>query len=121
MKVKKSLLLIPMVSMVTLADVPPGQVGEVEHLVNFIRNTDCRLERNEKIYSGNEVIEHILRKYDYYREEINSTEDFIEFSASKSVMSGKPYLAHCNNRKPVSGREWLLKELNRYRESVKAR
>ena len=101
------------------ADVPPGQAVEVEHLIKFVRNTDCQLERNSEFYSGEEVTAHILKKYDYFREEINSTEKFIELSASKSVISGKPYIAHCNNSEPVNGRAWLLKELQRYRESVK--
>ena len=103
------------------ADVPAGQLKEVDHLVGFIRTTDCRLERNEKMYSGAEALEHILRKYDYYREEIKSTEDFIEYSASKSVMSGKPYITHCEGHEPVHGREWLLTELKRYRESTDSR
>lgn len=101
------------------ADVPPGQVVEVEYLIKFVRNADCRMERNGEFYSGVEVTAHILNKYDYYREEINSTEEFIELSASKSVISGKPYVAHCNKGEPVNVRIWLLKELQRYRESVK--
>ena len=113
-----SVLLLNIFTMNVLADVPPGQVAEVEHLIKFVRNADCRLERNGKFYSGEEVAEHILKKYDYYREEINSTERFIELSASKSVISGKPYVAHCNNSEPVNSRIWLLKELRRYRESV---
>ena len=113
------LFLLQLPTLNAFADVPPGQVAEVEHLIKFIRSADCRLERNDEFYTDEEVIEHILKKYDYYREEINSTEKFIELSASKSVISGKPYIAHCNNSEPVNARIWLLKELRSYRESVK--
>ena len=116
-----SVLLLNIFAMNVLADVPSGQVAEVEHLKKFIASTDCRLERNGDFYTGKKVIEHVLDKYDYYREDINSTEGFIELSASKSVISGKPYVTYCDSSEPVNSRVWLLRELQRYRESVKSK
>jgi hypothetical protein len=102
-----------------LADVPPHQVKEVDHLIEYIRNTPCLLERNDKKYTGKEVIKHILKKYDYFRDEIKSTEDFIKYSASKSELSGKLYVAYCEGRKPVEGNTWLMGELTNYRKNNK--
>lgn len=102
---------------VVLSDVPPEQKKEVEYLVSFIRNSPCKLERNGKIYTGAEAIEHILKKYDYFREDINSTEDFIKYSASKSEISGRAYITHCKNSELMEGESWLLNELKRYREN----
>jgi hypothetical protein len=101
----------------SLADVPPQQVNEVNYLIEYIRNSPCLLERNNKKYKGEEAIEHILRKYDYYREEITSTEDFIKYSATKSEMSGKVYMAYCEGSEPIDSFTWLMTELERYRES----
>jgi hypothetical protein len=58
-----------------------------------------------------------MRKYDYFRDEIKSTEDFIKYSASKSEISGKPYIAYCEGNEPVDGSTWLMKELKNYREN----
>ena len=101
----------------SLADVPPQQVKEVTYLIEYIRNSTCVLERNNKKYKGEEVIEHILKKYDYFRDEIKSTEDFIKYSASKSELSGKPYIAYCEGSEPVDGFTWLMTELQHYREN----
>lgn len=112
------LLLMPMCAS---ADVPADQRKEVEHLVNFIRSTDCQLERNDTFYTGEEAIVHILRKYDHYRDDIKSTEDFIHLSANKSLISGKSYIAHCKQLEPIRASEWLLTELSRYRNSIISR
>lgn len=100
-----------------LSDVPLEQKKEVEYLVNFIRNSPCKLERNGKIYTGAEAIEHILYKYDYFRKDIKSTEGFIKYSASKSEISGRSYVAHCEGGVQIEGESWLLNELQRYRKS----
>ena len=57
------------------------------------------------------------RKYDYFRDDISTTEEFIEYSASKSTMSGKYYLVKCDSSEAVKTKEWLLNELKRYREN----
>jgi hypothetical protein len=98
------------------ADVPVEQEAEVEHLINYLQASDCRMVRNGKSYVGSEGANHVQRKYDHFRDEISSTEDFIEYSATKSVMSGKYYLVECPGEEPVRSRDWLLKELKAYRD-----
>lgn len=115
------ILLLTVISLSVYADVPDDQRAEVDYLIQFIRGTDCQLERNATFYSGAEAIEHILRKYEHYREEINSTEDFIAYSASKSMISGKAYIAHCKEHEPIEGRQWLMNQLSRYRGSAQTR
>lgn len=97
------------------ADVPVEQGAEVEHLINYLQASDCRMVRNGKSYEGPEGANHVRRKYDHFRDEISSTEDFIEYSATKSMMSGKYYLVECPGEEPVRSRDWLLKELKAYR------
>jgi hypothetical protein len=101
----------------SLADVPLQQVNEVEHLISFIRNTSCVLGRNDKKYKGSETVEHILKKYDYFRDKIKNTEDFIKYSASKSELSGKLYMAYCEGSEPIDGYSWLMTELKHYRDN----
>ena len=100
------------------ADVPDTQLTEVEHLLAFLENSDCEMIRNGRSHSGEEAVKHVRRKYDYYRNDIASTEDFIELSASRSTMSGKPYKVHCPGQPPVNSRDWLLTELGAFRAGL---
>lgn len=98
-----------------LADVPDAQRAEVAHLLQFIRTTSCGLVRNGKEYGGERAYSHVMRKYDYFRDEIMSTEDFIALAATKSELSGRPYAFRCNGEPNVAAAGVLLEELRRYR------
>lgn len=99
------------------ADVPPGQQAEVEHLIAYLENSDCSMLRNGREYSGEEGARHVRRKYEHFRDKIDSTEEFIELSASKSTISGKPYEVHCPGQPSKESAAWLLEELEVYRGS----
>ena len=101
----------------THADVPARQRDEIVYLLNFIKNTNCIMERNGKKHRGEEAYSHILKKYHYFRNKIKSTEQFIELSASKSTLSGKPYMVSCDGQKSIGTQKWLLDELHNYRRN----
>jgi hypothetical protein len=114
------LALIPLMIMTTtaLADVPNAQRHEVQHLLAFVAQSDCTLIRNGSRHDAAEAVEHIRKKYDYFRDEIHSTEDFIAYSATKSTLSGLPYLVECPGGKTINSSKWLLEELMRYRRQL---
>ena len=97
------------------ADVPASQKPEVKHLLDFISHSGCRMIRNGDSHDAPDAVKHIQRKYDYYRSDIKTTEDFIDRSATKSSMSGKLYTAECPGQKSRPTAQWLKEELNRYR------
>ena len=99
------------------ADVSGEQRPEVEYLMNFMKNSSCELNRNGKFYKGNEAVSHIKKKYEYFRNKITTTEEFIEYTATKSTISGKDYLVRCGDGETFKTKEWLLNELERYREN----
>ncbi|MCP4766795.1 MAG: DUF5329 domain-containing protein [Gammaproteobacteria bacterium] len=99
------------------ADVPPGQELEIDHLLNFVEHSSCRINRNGKFYDGSKAISHIKKKYAYFKDEIETTEQFIELSATKSTMSGKYYMVQCADGKQVRTKDWLLNELGNYRDN----
>ena len=105
------LLVIPTMR-VAVAD--PMQ-DEIHHLLDFVASTQCRYERNGKSYDGEEAVKHIRRKYRYFRKQIDSTEKFIELSATKSTMSGSYYMIHCDDGPGVRSQQWLLDELQDFR------
>jgi hypothetical protein len=98
------------------SDVPDADRHEVLHLLDYLRNGGCAMERNGKRYEGEDAYSHVRRKYEYFRDEIRTSEDFIEYSASKSTMSGKYYRGFCKDEPAVLTRDWLLEELRNYRE-----
>lgn len=100
---------------VVFADVPASQVDEVRHLMAFVKNSGCIINRNGTDYAALEGIGHIEKKYDYFRDDIKNTEDFIKYSASKSTMSGDYYTVTCPGTETIRTHDWLLAELKRYR------
>ena len=92
---------------------------EISHLLNFVKDTKCEYERNGKRHSGAEAVKHIKKKYDYFIEDIETSEDFIKYAATKSKMSGKYYLVYCSSNVAIKSKDWLLAELNNYRSKVK--
>jgi hypothetical protein len=100
---------------ISAADVPKEQVAEVNHLLAFINNSGCIIKRNGTKHPAFKGVEHIRNKYNYFRDEINNTEDFIKYSATKSTLTGNYYLVSCSGRKFIKTRDWLLTELNNFR------
>lgn len=100
-----------------LADVPPAEKPEVEYLLGLVKSSQCKFDRNGKLYDGVKAYDHIMRKYDHYRDDITSTETFIEYAAAKSLISGEYYIIVCPGSEPEKTADWLLRELKKYREA----
>ena len=90
---------------------------EIDHLLNFVANTFCKYDRNGTIHDGPEARDHINMKYQHYRKKVKTTEDFINYSATKSLMSGKKYKIRCPGSEAVFTSDWLLGELKAFREN----
>jgi len=88
---------------------------EVAHLLQYIENSECVFTRNGKEHLGPEALEHIQMKYDYVRKKVETTEDFIRYAATKSSLSGRPYLVRCDEVELPTA-EWLKAELARFRQ-----
>lgn len=93
-----------------------GSEQEISHLMAYIHSSDCTFIRNDKAYDALRAREHIRTKYQAAKRWIKSTEDFIELTATKSSVSGRPYFVQCGDLE-IPCAEWLKAELARYRES----
>jgi len=91
-----------------------GMEEEISHLLLFIEKSECTFVRNDKQYSAANARQHIERKYNYLKKRINTTDQFIQYSATKSSMSGKPYTVQCKS-KVMNTSEWLYEELDKFR------
>ncbi len=99
------------------ADVAGAQKREVQHLIDFLSHSGCRMERNGKPHDAEEAVRHIVRKYNYYRDRIQTTEDFITLAATRSLLSGRSYRVLCNGKESRLMADWLKIELDRYRKN----
>ena len=89
---------------------------EIDHLLGYIKKSGCVFIRNGSRHDAEAAIAHIKKKQDYFSDDIASTEDFIELSASKSTISKKPYQIDCPGKPMIQSQDWLLLELARYRK-----
>jgi hypothetical protein len=105
----------------TAADVPSEQRHEVEHLLNFVANTSCIIDRNGSLHTGPDALSHIKKKYAYFRDDISTTEEFIERAASKSTFSGTAYKVRCGDNKTITTQHWLMTELVAYRNNQESK
>ena len=108
-----------LISNIAVADVPANQVIEVNHLLAFIKESGCIINRNGTDHPAVKGISHIEKKYDYFRDDITSTEEFIEYSATKSTMSGDFYMVSCPGKETIMTQDWLMAELKRFRAEQK--
>ncbi len=94
-----------------------GTTEEIASLLLFVEQSECTFIRNGKHYDTLEARQHIENKYAYYKEQIRTTEDFIQYSAAKSTITGKPYTVTCNGEDMTSS-GWLHAELDKLRTRV---
>jgi len=100
----------------SFAEAPKEQIIEIEHLLNFVKNSPCTFNRNGSKHPGKKSVGHIQRKYDYFKDDIKTSEDFIKYSATKSTMSGKYYTVSCPENTTIKAKDWLLNELELFRK-----
>ena len=91
-----------------------GMDAEIDYLLAFIEGSDCTFIRNGKSHENKEAGAHIRRKYGHIKNRVKTTEDFIQYAATKSSMSGQPYQVICNGEKMATA-DWLTRELDRFR------
>ena len=94
--------------------------NEINHLITFIKTSACSFKRNGTWYKSTDAAEHISKKYEYVMNKglINKAEDFIEYSATKSSISGKQYMIKCGQNPELTSAEWLKKELSIFRNKL---
>ena len=82
----------------------------VERLIVNLVESNCGFIRNGEIHSPEESMVHVRRKFNHFRDEISSVAEFIELSATNSLLSGKIYRVQCGNMKPLPAAEWMRQQ-----------
>jgi len=87
----------------------------VQHLIGHVSESSLIFIRNADKYTSVEAAKHMNTKYQHFREDIQTAEDFIELCASRSLLTGQPYLVINEQGEQVRTSEWLEAELADYR------
>jgi hypothetical protein len=87
----------------------------INYLIDHVSTSDATFIRNGQPHTPAEAVAHIRAKYAHFKSEIKTPEDFIRLSASKSLLTGKPYLVRTPDRKEMRLDVWLTEALKQYR------
>jgi hypothetical protein len=89
--------------------------GTIQHLIIYVRDSGVTFERNFGSHDSVEAASHIEKKYQHFKDEIDTPEKFIELSATASLVTGKKYRVITEQGETIPAGEWLNAELDRYR------
>jgi hypothetical protein len=87
----------------------------VQYLIGHVSGSGLTFIRNNSRYSAAEAAEHMHRKYEHFKDEIRTPEDFIARCATRSLLTGKPYLIITAQGEEIPTSDWLGRALQEYR------
>jgi len=120
---KREMALCSLVLAVCLASFAHGEnIQEqraINHLLNFVETSRCTFVRNGVEYDSGNAAAHIKQKYNYFKSQIHSADDFIALAATKSELSGRSYFVRCAQGEAIPSADWLREELEVYRKVSK--
>jgi len=72
--------------------------------------------RNGTAHTAAEAAQHMQAKYAHFKNKIATAEDFVDLCASRSEMTGKPYMVKMGDAAPVEAGAFLKDELRTLRK-----
>lgn len=84
--------------------------AEIDYLIGRVERSGCEFVRNGSAHPAPEAAAHLRKKLSAARRSLN-VEQFIDHIASKSSMSGEPYLIRCAGRGDETSAVWLRRAL----------
>ena len=113
-----SIFTLLLTSAIALA-LDPQTKAEIDELISFVQTSGVRFIRNGKEYSAAEGAQHLRDKLAKAGDRVKTTDDFIAGIASKSYISGKPYLVKFADGHTQPTGEWLKAHLAETRKNKK--
>ena len=83
----------------------------INYLLDYVANSHATFIRNGQTHTPQQAVDHIKAKYDHFKNEIKTPEDFIRLSASKSLLTGQPYKVRTADGKEMRLDAWLMAAL----------
>jgi Family of unknown function (DUF5329) len=89
----------------------------IDFLLHRINTADATFIRNGQEHTPAEAVAHVRAKYENFKKNINTPEDFIRLAATKSLVSGQPYLVRTRDGKEIPLNGWLTNALREHRRN----
>jgi Fe-S oxidoreductase len=105
-----------------LAQAAPSPAEEklIDTLILRVSKMDAMIFlRNGNEYTAADAAKHMQAKYDYFKKELVTAEDFIDRCASRSEMTGQAYKVKLTNGAVRDANEFLNSELRALRQQAK--
>jgi hypothetical protein len=87
----------------------------VNYLIDHVGKSNATFIRNGASHTPAEAVAHITAKYEHFKSQIKTPEDFIRLAASRSLLTGRPYLVRTPDAKEMRLDVWLTEALKQYR------
>jgi uncharacterized protein (DUF2345 family) len=84
--------------------------------LEYVKNADVVFIRNNREHTADEAAAHMRRKYEHFKDQMKTPEDFIRFAGTKSSLSGKPYQIRMKDGQTILTQKWLEDALEKYRK-----
>jgi hypothetical protein len=92
---------------------------KIEFLISSVENLKgAKFIRNGSEYDGKKAAEHLRMKLQNALV-VQTADDFIRLCASKSSITGKPYMIRLSDGKTIKSEEYFRGKLKEYNASVK--
>ena len=111
-------LLLGWASLVSATPSPEEHL-RIQALIQRVeKSTSMSFLRNGTAHTAAEAAEHMQAKYAHFKNKIATAEDFVDLCASRSEMSGKPYMVKMGDAAPVEAGTFLKDELRTLRKAL---
>jgi len=81
------------------------------------RPADATFIRNGQAHTPQEAVAHVRAKYEHFKGQIKTPEDFIRLAATKSLLTGQPYLVRTRDGKEMMLNILLFNSFREHREN----
>lgn len=105
-----------------LAQATPSAVEEqmIDTLIQRVSKMNAMVFlRNGNEYTAADAAKHMQAKYDYFKKDLVTAEDFIDRCASRSEVTGQPYKVKLTDGAVRDANEFLNSELRALRQKAK--
>ncbi|HLC13566.1 MAG TPA: DUF5329 family protein [Chthoniobacterales bacterium] len=107
--------------LLTICSAVPARAAEsleqtIAFLLHRIETTDATFIRNGQAHTPQEAVAHVRAKYEHFKAQIKTPEDFIRLAATKSLLTGQPYLVRTRDGKEMPLNTWLTDALREHRQ-----
>ncbi len=110
-----------LVSLVISNAIPSHAEESLEQTIAFLQHrietADATFIRNGQAHTPQEAVAHVRSKYEHFKAQIKTPEDFIRLAATKSLLTGQPYLVRTRDGKEMPLNAWLSNALREHREN----